>query len=140
MLFVASLIIPIMKGAAKPERLPKELMNAMPAAAAAPPRKAVGMPQKTGSVDMMPMVAMVSPTSDQAVLPCMATLITKPPAPTTAATAECQRCSRWRSALRAVRYMAITPKDQGIALSSPMSSAPFTPIALMMLGSQNEMP
>src|SRR5262249_4449400 len=51
---VESLIRPITDGPTKPARFPIELMMAMPPAAAAPDRKAVGSVQNTGRAPKMP--------------------------------------------------------------------------------------
>ena len=59
---VESLIRPITDGPAKPARLPIELMMAMPPAAAAPDRKAVGSVQNTGRTPKMPNPATLNAT------------------------------------------------------------------------------
>ena len=57
---VASWMVPTRNGLTKPAKLPRELMMAIPAAAAAPPRNAVGRGQNSGSELRMPAVARVS--------------------------------------------------------------------------------
>src|SRR5262249_9545621 len=136
----ASLMAPIANGIRKPARLPIELIIAMPAAAAAPPRMEVGVLHDTGRADMMPIVHRVRPVMAAVTLPLAVTLITRPIDPTGHMMAVCQRGSRRRSALRAMRYIATMPKDHGIALIRPTSSGSLTPIALMIVGSQNDTP
>ncbi len=60
---VESLIQPTIKGLTKPERLPIELIIAMPAAAAGPARYAVGRLQDNAIDDSTPIAAMVMPSS-----------------------------------------------------------------------------
>ena len=57
---VASLIQPMTKGPKKPARLPIELIAAMPGAAAAPARNAVGRAQKIDYEAKRPKAPMVS--------------------------------------------------------------------------------
>ncbi len=56
------MIIPITDGPTKPARLPIELMMAIPPAAAAPDRKAVGNVQNTGREPKMPNPATLNAT------------------------------------------------------------------------------
>ena len=51
----STFIQPIMKGVAKPARLPTELMKAMPPAAAVPVKKPAGIAQNTGNAPNTPM-------------------------------------------------------------------------------------
>ena len=88
---VLSLITPMSSGIAKPARLPTELMNAMPIAAAVPPSREVGLLQKMGGADMMPIAAMVMPAIASMASAWNATPISRPTARTTHATAVCQR-------------------------------------------------
>ena len=57
---VHSFIQPIMKGVAKPARLPTELMKAMPPAAAVPVKKPAGIAQNTGNAPSTPMADTLS--------------------------------------------------------------------------------
>ena len=52
---------PIRVGLTKPARFPVELINAIPAAAAVPPRKEVGSAQNIGKAEITPAVASVRP-------------------------------------------------------------------------------
>ena len=90
-LLVRSLIHPTMKGLTKPARLPTELINAMPAAAAAPLKKAGGRHQNCARPVMMPIVAIVSVTIAQNGVCGTRVLAMSPTAPTTAGIAICQR-------------------------------------------------
>ena len=59
-LWVKSLIQPTKYGLTNPARLPNELIKAIPAAAAVPPKMAVGRLQNNGKVVIIPSVATVS--------------------------------------------------------------------------------
>ena len=58
-----------MYGAANPDRLPTELMRAMPLAAATPDRNVVGSAQKHGRKAMIPMAQMLTATMAATGLP-----------------------------------------------------------------------
>src|SRR5687767_13809470 len=60
---VASMIEPIMYGLTKPARFPTELITAMPAAAAVPPRNDVGSDENNGAQVMTPAAAIDSEIS-----------------------------------------------------------------------------
>src|SRR5690606_8579808 len=81
---VSSFSQPIAYELAKPARLPTEVIKAMPAAAANPPRKAVGSVQNNGNVLMMPIVAKQNAAIARISLLEASTLPTSPAPPTIA--------------------------------------------------------
>src|SRR5471032_444175 len=131
---------PTRYGLKNPARFPSELIIAMPAAAPVPARNAVGKLQNSGNVVRMPIVANVSPSIAKGVFVDHTTDNTSPNAPTAAGIAICHRRSPLLSALRATSSMPITAAPNGIADSKPMSSASFTPVALIIVGNQKLTP
>ena len=89
----------------KPATFPSELISAIPAAAAAPPTTAVGMPQNTGRLLIIAAVPTVRPIIDNHRLAPNRVPNTTPPAPMNAQIARCQRYSRKRSLLRPTSTM-----------------------------------
>ena len=100
---------PVAYGAAKPPRLPNELISAIPPAAAAPVRNLGGSAQKMGRALKTPIAAMITGIIT-AIGWCRysATGIAKPP--TTSGMATCHTCSRVRSACRDHRNIATAAK------------------------------
>ncbi|KUQ16801.1 hypothetical protein AWI37_22880 [Klebsiella aerogenes] len=103
--WVISVSRPIIHGATKPARLPKELITAIPTAAEAPPRKAVGRLQKSGRVLNPPAAPIVKPiiAITRSWLNSAAIIIPRPLM--TAMAARCQRRSLRLSALREAAIM-----------------------------------
>src|ERR1700753_2077371 len=91
---VLSLTQPIKNGPRKPDRLPSELMTAMPAAAAAPERIAVGKHQNCEMVTTTQLVTTVSAIIATTRLWLKATATSHASAPIHAGAVICQRRSR----------------------------------------------
>ncbi|TMA10412.1 MAG: alpha/beta hydrolase, partial [Deltaproteobacteria bacterium] len=106
---VASLIQPTMYGATKPEMLPTELTKAMPAAAAAPPRKAPGRFQNCDTVVQTPAAPIVRNSIESAVLWLKAVLRARPSAPRMPGVDRCQRRSRLSSERWLTQIIAMVP-------------------------------
>ena len=97
---------------------PKELMKAMPAAAAAPVRNKLGRGQKVGSAAQMPMVQMVIATmAAKGEFRYRATGMAMPPKAVGAAT--CQIRSPVLSPCLAQKYIEKAPKTNGMATMKP---------------------
>ena len=77
--------MPIKAGPTKPPRLPIELMSAMPAAAALPPRNCGGSAQKTPTSDRCAICESVKLRTRSAMLCCAATASSSPAADVTRA-------------------------------------------------------
>lgn len=105
-----------------------------------PPSSAVGRLQNSGSTVQMPMLATVSARMASTVLPLQIAENSSPSAPHKAGIATCQRRSRLRSELRAIRIMPITANRLGTAVSRPIASGLCTPVLLISVGIQNPTP
>src|ERR1700754_2442297 len=116
---VLALIQPITYGPKKPDRLPSELIAAIPPAAAAPDRNAAGKVQITGRQPKMPKPAIDSATifSVGSSSPAAAPI---PPAATSSAIATCRLRSSLRSEWRPHRIMLITPTTYGSDVTKPV--------------------
>src|SRR5688572_7355945 len=113
-------------GATKPPIAPSELISAIPPAAAAPPRYAVGKLQNTGCTAMKPAAAKhsaISATSGEAAL----TDTAMPAAETASTTSAINACWPLRSARRGTKYAATNAQTQGMAVTKPTSSPTFLP-------------
>ena len=137
---VASRIAPRTNGLKYPDRLPTELIQAMPAAAALPERIAVGSAQNVVIVDIMPAVATVRQARpghpDRLGRPESANAT----AATAAPTAMCQRRSCRRSELAPTRTAVIAAAPQGIAETRPMRHGSGVIVSRMICGSQKVTP
>src|SRR4030088_1301775 len=120
--------------AKNPPRLPTELINAKPAAAAAPLRKVEGSDQNTGWAEKMPAAATHS-SANLTALPGTNTLAARLAAPTNAGIAMCQVCSPVRAAWRGTHQRAHATQVQGRMVSNPFVVL-VTPKPLTTVGSQ----
>src|ERR1700685_3268840 len=93
-LCVRSVIQPTRKVLAKPAMLPSELISAIPAAAAAPPRNAAGKVQNDDCAVDAPAVAKTRPAIASSVLLTAQAVRSRPQAVTMAGISVCQRRSR----------------------------------------------
>ena len=123
-----------------PARLPTELITAIPAAADAPRRNAVGNVQNNGTTARIPIVAHVSASIPTVSLPVIRPAIASPKAPNSAPTTRCQRRSFMRSEFCPYSTIVIAATPYGIALRNPTRSGSCTPMLRMSCGSQKAMP
>src|SRR6478752_8044059 len=101
-----------MYGAANPDRLPTELISAIPLAAATPDRNVVGSAQKHGRKAMILMAQMLTATIAATGLPRYSVTGMATP-PTISGSATCQTRSLLRSPCRDHRYIATAPRTYG---------------------------
>src|ERR1700756_5568546 len=125
-----------MKGPANPDRLPSELIPAIPAAAEVPVRKALGIGHSRGGVAETPIwLRQSKPSTSAGAEPT-------PARPTAARSMAKQTCSRRfnvRSELRLSRTIPTAPNKKGTADSRPVWKL-LTPKFLMIVGKKNATP
>src|SRR5208282_1420238 len=100
-------------GLTNPARLPVQLISAMPAAAADPPRKEVGSDQNIGSAVTIPTTAMIRPAIAIVVLAPACVHRMNPQAASRTGHTTCQRRSRVLSAWRPTTIIEIRASVYG---------------------------
>src|SRR5450756_2051462 len=100
---------PIMKGAAKPARLPIELISAIPPAAAVPVRKTEDSDQKTGKAARMPVAPRLRANRASGALPSDSPVRARPTPPSRVAAAQWMRRSPVLSEWMPLAIMPIVP-------------------------------
>src|SRR5580698_5911690 len=127
-------------GPRNPERLPTELTTAMPAAAAAPLKIAVGRHQNCEIVTITHEVTTVRAITAMTMSWLKPTANSHAIAPTHAGTVMCQRRSRMASDERLTRIIAITAAAYGSMLRKPTTRGSLTPEFLMRVGRKKPTP
>src|SRR6266702_6742924 len=110
-------------------------MVAMPAAAAGPDRKSVGIDQSGGFAELMPMFTSVSARMTLARAAPVAPAMTSPPEATRHGSTTCHDRSPLRSEWRAQITIARTDTVGGMAFRKP-TVIELTPSCLMIWGDQ----
>ena len=140
MLWVASRILPTKNGLTYPDRLPTELIHAMPAAAAVPERMAGGSDQKHTIPERAPAVATVS-VAISAQPPIWGRALSANAAPLIRhGAATCHRRSPVRSECPPTTTIAMAAVTHGITEMKPISNVSVVIRSLMICGSQNTNP
>src|SRR3954469_17015088 len=128
---------PTMNGPSQPERLPIELMSAMPPAAALPASSVVGSCQNGENALSTPETPTTSAANASAGVFSKTPISTKPAAAARHESAQWERRSGTRSEVRPTSTSAIIAATYGTADNSPIVVLSVTPMPLMIVGTQN---